>query len=196
MPSINLRPWREELRAERQKQFITTIAGVLIVAAGLVFLWQDFVSSQIEYQNSRNAYLKTSMVDLDKKIKEIKELKSEKQKLLDRMKVIQDLQGTRPVIVRVMDELVRSLPDGLYYETLKRSGDLISVKGMAESNNRISGLMRNFESSEWFASPNLKDVSAVTKGEGSLNSFDLTVKQVTPQIQSDVDASKTGKGAK
>tara|TARA_R110002167_G_scaffold37371_4_gene117167 strand:- start:1751 stop:2347 length:597 start_codon:yes stop_codon:yes gene_type:complete len=198
MPSINLRPWREELRAERQKQFITTIVGILIVAAGLVFLWQDFVSSQIEYQNSRNAYLKTSMVDLDKKIKEIKELKSEKQKLLDRMKVIQDLQGTRPVIVRVMDELVRSLPDGLYYESLKRTGDEISIKGMAESNNRISGLMRNFESSEWFASPNLKDVSAVVigKNDGSLNSFDLTVKQVTPEIKSDVDSSNSGKGAK
>ena len=196
MPSINLRPWREELRAERQKQFITTIVGIIIVAAGLVFLWQDFVGSQIEYQNSRNAYLKTSMVDLDKKIKEIQELKSEKQKLLDRMKVIQDLQGTRPVIVRVMDELVRSLPDGLYYESLIRTGDVISIKGMAESNNRISGLMRNFESSEWFASPNLKDVSAVIKGDGSLNSFDLTVKQVTPEIKSDVDSSNSGKGAK
>jgi type IV pilus assembly protein PilN len=136
------------------------------------------------------------MVDLDKKIKEIKELKAEKQKLLDRMKVIQDLQGTRPIIVRVMDELVRSLPDGLYYQNLKRTGDEISITGMAESNNRISGLMRNFESSEWFASPNLKDVSAVSKGENSLNSFDLTVKQVTPEIKSDVDSSNSGKGAK
>jgi type IV pilus assembly protein PilN len=196
MPSINLRPWREELRAERQKQFITMLVGILIVAAGLVFLWQDFVGSQIEYQNSRNAYLKTAMVDLDKKIKEIKELKAEKQKLLDRMKVIQDLQGTRPIIVRVMDELVRSLPDGLYFQNLKRTGDEISITGMAESNNRISGLMRNFESSEWFASPNLKDVSAVSKGENSLNSFDLTVKQVTPEIKSDVDSSNSGKGAK
>ena len=189
MPSINLRPWREELRAERQKQFITMLAGVLIVAAGLVFLWQDFVGSQIEYQNSRNAYLKSSMVDLDKKIKEIKELKTEKQKLLDRMKVIQDLQGTRPIIVRVMD-------DGLYYESLRRTGDEISINGMAESNNRISGLMRNFEASEWFASPNLKDVSSVTKGENSLNSFGLTVKQVTPEVKSDVDAANSGKGAK
>ena len=196
MPSINLRPWREELRAERQKQFISTLIGIAIVTAGLVFLWQDFVGSQIEYQNSRNAYLKTSMVDLDKKIKEIKELKTEKQKLLDRMKVIQDLQGTRPIIVRVMDELVRGLPDGLYYESLRRTGDEISINGMAESNNRISGLMRNFEASEWFASPNLKDVSSVTKGENSLNSFGLTVKQVTPEVKSDVDAANSGKGAK
>lgn len=195
MPSINLRPWREELRAERQKQFVSTLIGIVIVAAGLVFLWQDYVGSQIEYQSSRNAYLKTSMVDLDKKIKEIKELRTEKQKLLDRMKVIQDLQGTRPIIVRVMDELVRSLPDGLYYTSLERKRDEISIIGMAESNNRISGLMRNFESSQWFASPNLKDVSAVTTAgnDTSLNSFDLTVKQVTPVLSSDADS---GKGAK
>ena len=126
MPSINLRPWREELRAERQKQFISTLIGIAIVTAGLV----------------------------------------------------------------------RSLPDGLYYTRLERKNDEISIIGMAESNNRISGLMRNFESSEWFSSPNLKDVSAVAKKENndvSLNSFDLTVKQVTPVIKSESDS---GKGAK
>jgi len=197
MPAINLRPWREELRAERQKQFITTLIGVLIVACALIFFWQDYVVSQTEYQKSRNSYLKTSMIELDNKIKEIKELKSEKKKLLDRMKVIQDLQGTRPVIVRVMDELVRALPDGLYYESLNRDHDVITITGMAESNNRISGLMRNFESSVWFSNPNLKDVSAV-KGKGSesesLNSFDLSIKQITPEILP--DGLATDRGAK
>ena len=195
MPSINLRPWREELRAERQKQFITTLVGVLIAAAALVFLWQDHVSSKIEYQNSRNAYLKTSMVELDKKIKEIQELTAERQKLIDRMKVIQDLQGTRPVIVRVMDELVRTLPDGLYYASLERKGAELAIKGMAESNNRISSLMRNLEASDWFASPNLKDVSAVKKDNSDevLNSFDLTVIQVTPDTSA--ATTDTGKGA-
>jgi type IV pilus assembly protein PilN len=188
MPSINLRPWREELRAERQKQFIGTLVGVLILACALVFVWQDYVGSQTEYQKSRNGYLKSSMTELDKKIKEIKELKSEKKKLLDRMKVIQDLQGTRPVIVRVMDELVRALPDGLYYESLEREGDQITIQGMAESNNRISGLMRNFESSVWFANPNLSDVSAVA-GQDSLNSFDLSIKQVTPDVKTDEAAT-------
>lgn len=197
MPSINLRPWREELRAERQKQFVTTLVAVLIASAILVFLWQDHVSSQIEYQNSRNAYLKTSMVELDKKIKEIQELTAERQKLIDRMKVIQDLQGTRPVIVRVMDELVRAVPDGLYFQSLDRKGSEITVKGMAESNNRISSLMRNFEASEWFSSPNLKDVSAVKndKSDETLNSFDLTVIQVTPNTSADANATNTGKGA-
>lgn len=191
MPSINLRPWREELRAEKQRNFITSLIVVLVLAVALIFLWQDFVSSEIENQRSRNSYLSSSMAELDKKIKEIKELKSEKKKLLDRMKVIQDLQGTRPVIVRVMDELVRTLPDGLYYQSLEREGDLISIKGMAESNNRISGLMRNFENSVWFSNPNLKDVSAI-KGQDSLNSFDLSVRQVTPEITEEENSSKKG----
>ncbi|WP_369820500.1 PilN domain-containing protein, partial [Oleiphilus sp. HI0061] len=93
MPSINLRPWREELRAEKQRNFITSLIAVLVVAVVLVFLWQDYVSSEIETQKSRNNYLSSSMAELDKKIKEIKELKKEKKELLDRMKVIKDLQG-------------------------------------------------------------------------------------------------------
>lgn len=192
MPSINLRPWREELRAEKQRQFVTSIVVVLVLAVALLFLWQDFVSSQIEYQNSRNSYLKTSMGELDKRIKEIKKLESDKKELLDRMKVIQDLQGTRSVIVRVLDELVRTLPDGLYYESLNRSGEAITIRGMAESNNRISGLMRNFESSVWFSNPNLKDVSAVPgrSDEIVLNQFDLTVKQVTPDVESSEENKK------
>ena len=88
MPSINLRPWREELRAERQKQFLSTLVGIVIVACGLVFLWQGHVDSQIDYQESRNAYLKKSMGELDKKTKEIAQLKAKKEKLLARMKVI------------------------------------------------------------------------------------------------------------
>ena len=189
MPTINLRPWREELRVERQKQFITMLVGVLIVACGLVFLWKSNVDTGIEFQNSRNAYMQTSMKELDKKIAEIKKLKSQKKQLLDRMKVIQDLQGTRPVIVRMFDELVRTLPDGLYYSSLKRNGDQLAINGMAESNNRISGLMRNFEMSDWFASPNLTDVSSV-KGNDALNKFSMSAKQVTP-----ADAT-TKKGAK
>jgi type IV pilus assembly protein PilN len=189
MPTINLRPWREELRAERQKQFITVLVGILIIACGLVFLWKGNVDSGIEFQNSRNAYMQSSMKELDKKIAEIKKLKSQKKQLLDRMKVIQDLQGTRPVIVRVFDELVRTLPDGLYYESLKRTDEELSIKGLAESNNRISGLMRNFEMSDWFSSPNLTAVSSV-KGNDSLNKFSMSAKQVTPTVAANKKGAK------
>jgi type IV pilus assembly protein PilN len=189
MPRINLRAWRAELRAERQKQFLSALVFIVLVAGSLVFYWKYVVESQISHQEARNAYLKSSMEELDKKIKEIEELKTKKQQLLDRMKVIQDLQGTRPVIVRVFDELVRTLPDGLYYESLSRNGSNLSIIGVAESNNRISGLMRNLDQSEWFDSPVLKDVSAV-KGKEAANKFDMTLKQVTPVV-----ADKPAEGA-
>jgi len=180
MAKINLRPWREELRAERQKQFIAILVGVLIVAVGIVFLWQGHMTSEIEYQQSRNNYLQTSMKVLDKKIKEIEGLKKQKKELLARMKVIQNLQGTRPIIVRVFDELVRTLPDGLYYSKLDKNGEQLVFVGLAESNNRIAGLMRNFEASEWFGDPNLTAVKAVEKGEPA-SQFNMTVVQKTPE---------------
>ncbi len=190
MPKINLRPWREELKAERQKQFITMLVAVVIVSLGLVFMWHTNVDGQITHQKDRNAYLNKSMEELDKKIKEIESLKKEREQLLSRMKVIQDLQGTRPVIVRVFDELVKTLPDGLFYESLKRTGSELKIQGKAESNNRISGLMRNFESSEWFANPNLTDVSSVKKQDEALNRFDMTVNQVTPTVSGDKQGAK------
>jgi type IV pilus assembly protein PilN len=179
MPTINLRPWREELRAERQKNFVAMLVAVVVAAGVIFFLWQNQVASQTTYQKARNAYLKTSMKTLDKKIAEIQELKLKREKLLSRMKVIQDLQGTRPVIVRVFDQFVETLPDGLYYQNLTRKAANMQIKGVAESNNRISGLMRNFEGSDWFKNPNLKDVRAA-KGGGGSNAFEMTVLQVNP----------------
>lgn len=183
MPTINLRPWREEARAKRQKEFIAILAAVAVAACGLFFLWNSQVAGMITEQNARNSYIKTSMVALDKKTKEIAELKTRREQLLARMKVIQDLQGTRPVIVRVFDEMVNTLPDGLYYTALDRKGSNVAIKGMAESNNRISALMRNLEGSEWFANPNLKDVKAAKAGGQS--AFDMAVAQVTPVSEQD-----------
>lgn len=180
MARINLRPWREELRAEKQRSFVVMLVGTVIVAGGLGFLWQAQVNSQIEYQQARNSYIERAMKDLDKQIKEIEELRERREELLARMKVIQDLQGKRPVIVRVFDELVQTLPDGLYYTSLKKTNDRLVVKGMAESNSRISGLMRNFESSDWFADPNLTNVSSADKARAGYSQFDMTVLQKAP----------------
>jgi len=183
MPRINLRPWREEARAKRQKEFLGMLALTAILAGATFFAWTTHVGSMITEQNARNAYIKKSMEVLDKKTKEIAELKDRRDKLLARMQVIQDLQGKRPVIVRVFDELVKTLPEGLYYTGLGMKGNGLSINGMSESNNRISSLMRNLEGSEWFASPNLKDVKAA-KIEGQ-SAFNMAVSQVTPASEQD-----------
>ena len=181
MAKINLRPWREELRAEKQKQFVVMILGAAIIAAGLAFLWKSDMDNRIAYQQSRNAYIETAGKELDKQIKEIENLKRQRDELLARMQVIQDLQGKRPVIVRVFDELVRTLPDGLFFTDLKRSGDQIDIVGMAESNSRISNLMRRCDESDWFANPNLSNVAAADNRRAGYSQFNLSVQQKTPE---------------
>ncbi|MCK2149803.1 MULTISPECIES: PilN domain-containing protein [Marinobacter] len=185
MAKINLRPWREELRAEKQKQFVVMILGAAIVAGGLVFLWKSDMDSRIAYQQSRNAYIETATKKLDQQIREIESLKQKRDELLARMQVIQDLQGKRPVIVRVFDELVRTLPDGLFYTDLKRAGDRVSIVGMAESNSRISTLMRQFEESQWFANPSLSNVSAADSRRAGYSQFNLSVQQKTPEPEAE-----------
>ncbi|WP_339803759.1 PilN domain-containing protein [uncultured Marinobacter sp.] len=183
MANINLRPWREELRKDKQNRFIALLIGAAIVAAGLSFLWKTDLDNRIAYQQSRNAYIQTASRQLDSQIQEIENLRRQRAELLARMEVIQDLQGKRPVIVRVFDELVRTLPDGLFYSDLRKTGELVTVVGMAESNSRISTLMRNFERSDWFQSPNLTNVSAADDRRAGYSQFNLSVTQTTPEVE-------------
>ena len=183
MAKINLRPWREELRAEKQKRFVATLLGAAIVAAGLVFLWKTDMDNRIAHQESRNDYIEAASRQLDSQIKEIEELRKKREELLARMEVIQDLQGKRPVIVRVFDELVRTLPEGLFYTELSKANEELTINGMAESNSRISTLMRNFERSEWFTNPGLTNVAAADDERAGYSAFDLSVSQTTPELE-------------
>ena len=182
MARINLLPWREQLREERKKEFLTILALVVLLAGALVFLGDRYINGRIDHQNERNAFLKKEITLLDARIKEIEELQARRAQLLDRMKIIQDLQGKRPVIVRVFDEMARTLPDGVYFTNVGMKGSTISVKGGAESNSRVSNLMRQMDGSEWLTSPNLTAVKAVTSGAlDQANVFELSVKQTAPR---------------
>ncbi|WP_069863122.1 type 4a pilus biogenesis protein PilN [Pseudomonas citronellolis] len=198
MARINLLPWREQLREERKQRFLVALGGVLLVSGGLVFLGDQYFSSAIENQSARNDFLRKEIAVLDARIKEIGELKTRRQQLLERMKIIQDLQGNRPIIGRVFDQLVRTLPDGVYYTGLKMNGHTIAIAGAAESNNRVSNLMRNLDASDWLTSPNLTEVKAVTQGAvDQANTFQLTVQQTQPGEKVKEQEKKTvAQGAK
>ena len=187
MARINLLPWREQLREERKQQFLVSMAGVLVLACGLVFLGDQYLKASIDNQNARNDFLKKEIAVLDARIQEISELKTRRQQLLERMKIIQDLQGNRSIIARVFDQLVRTLPEGVYFTDLKMIGSNVAINGAAESNNRVSTLMRNLDGSDWLDAPNLSEVKAVTSGGvDQANVFTLSVQQVAP-VEADAE---------
>lgn len=180
MTRINLLPWREELREERKKAFIQAMVFVLIVAGGLVFLAGTVIDGNIDTQNARNARLQEEIVVLDARIKEIRTLEQQRRDLLARMEVIQNLQGNRPVIVRIFDEMVQALADGVFYTSLRVAGTNVSLEGVAESNARVAALMRNLDGSEWFVNPNLRSIREAAEFGPQASRFTLTVTQTLP----------------
>ena len=183
MARINLLPWREWERERKQKEFLTSLAGVALFGLAVVFAAGFYLDSSIDNQRLRNQFMRDRIEVLDQKIAEIRNLRQKREQLLARMRVIQELQGNRPVIVRVFDELVRTLSKGVHYRNLTMTADQLAVEGTAESNNRISSLMRNLNDSDWFAGPNLKSIKEdPTNGDygEQASSFDLTFVQVNP----------------
>ncbi|CBL45914.1 Type IV fimbrial biogenesis protein, involved in pilus assembly [gamma proteobacterium HdN1] len=184
MARINLLPWREERRQELKKQFLTILVGVIFVGAGSVYVANMVVESETAYQNTRNEFVQAETRKLDEQIKEIAELKKKRASLIERMNVIQDLQGNRPMVVKVFDELARTMPDGVYYASITETGDTITADGVAESNTRISTLMRNLDDSGTFLRPTLSKVvkHAMKAGEQKDESdFQLSFKIEKPK---------------
>lgn len=196
MAKINLLPWREAYRAEKKKEFVTLLGMVLIFAAVVAFGWDRVVNSQIDSQVSRNQLLKTEIAKLDKQVKEIDELTKRRQNLLDRIKVIQEVQGNRPEIVKIYDEFARAIPDGVYFTKMVRMGSKISLEGFAQSNSRVSVLMRHLDSSYKFSGPNLTKVKAnPILGENG-SKFEMQVKVVQPDAEVKVNDTRVKKKKK
>ena len=169
MMHINLLPWREHLREVRRREFLTIMMGFVIIAGGLVFLVDRYFNGEITMQQARNVFVRAEITLLDAQVAEINQLRQQKEDIRARMNVITDLQGTRPVIVRIFDEMVRTLPDGIFYEQVQRIEDVIAVEGIAESSARITELMRNLDDSEWFKATDLSEFSVVESAETSMS---------------------------
>lgn len=178
MATINLLPWRDKYREEKKKEFIAIMIGVAVVAGLIAFVWISHANGKVDHQRQRNQLLETEISQLDKKVKEIEELQTRRAELLELMKLIRDLEGTRSVIVHQFDELVRALPDGVFLTELSRTGDTVSIQGIAESNNRVSSFMRNLNASAWYDDPNLSSVEVAPEEGGQANAFEMTVKAV------------------
>ncbi len=177
MANINLLPWREAQRRERNRATFIMCGVIWGIAALLVLLGKMFMDGRIDHQEARNAYIQSEINALSKVIKEIEDLKGQRDKLLARMDVIQTLQSNRSQIVHVFDDLVTKLPNGVFYDNISKSGGKLSIGGKAQSNNRVSALMRNLDSSDWFDNTNLKVVDVIDRNGQSVSSFNVEVKE-------------------
>lgn len=195
MARINLLPWREELRKQRKREFGIAM-GVALAITGLLFLvvWWH-IEQRIDYQESRNRFLEDQIALLDRKIKEIQELEKEKQRLLARMRAIEQLQTSRPIIVHLFDEIVRTLPDGVYLTEINQQGETITVRGVARSNARVSNFMRNVEDSEWLTDPRLTVIETKEKDGTRLADFTLVVKQKRKKVEDEAGAEVAWRAA-
>lgn len=211
MARINLLPWREERRRERTRRFGTAMVVGVIVSAAVIAAVHLIYQDRIDGQNARNAYLEQQIAILDDKIKKIQSLERERQQLIDRMRAIETLQTSRPVVVRLFDEIVTALPDGVSITEISQSNTEWTFKGIAESNARVSNFMRNIEASPAFKEPRLdiietkggetKDKPAAAgkvEAERRVNNFTIVVQQKGEET-SEADAharSVAGKGGK
>lgn len=180
MTKINLLPWREEKRQELKKQFAMMAVMTVVLGAAIVGLIHFQMQSKIDYQQSRNRFIQNEIAKLDEEIKEISELQKVRRSLIERMEVIQDLQGSRPSIVHLFTEIVSTVPNGVYLESLAQTGGNLLINGEAESNARVSTYMRNLQASDWLKDPNLTVIEIEDKKVNRISTFTLTVKQTSP----------------
>ncbi len=183
--TINLLPWREELRQEQKKQFGVLTVLMMFLAAAIVGLIHLQMVTKIDYQLSRNSFMSSEISKLDKEIAEISELRKVRRSLVERMEVIQDLQRSRPSIVHLFSEIVKTVPNGVYLESLTQTGDNLLMNGQAESNARVSTYMRNLDASDWLKAPNLNVIEIEDIKVNRISTFTLTVKQTSPDANED-----------
>lgn len=193
MTRINLLPWRETYRVEKNNEYYVVLGFCMAIAAGIGFSGFKFAQDKVNFQNARNELLNSEIAMLQEELKEIKELEETKNNLLSRMEIIQQLQGQRPQIVHTFHEIATRLPDGIFLTSMKQQGESqLELQGRAESNARVSALMRRMDRSEYFTNPRL-DVIESDKDD-SISTFKLSLIQDKPKTQAELERQEFDDG--
>ena len=187
---VNLLPHREERRKRARQHFFVLAGGTALVGILVVVAMHGFYAAKIDIQTERNKFLKSEVAKLDKEIAEINKLKDEIQALLARKQVIETLQADRSQTVHLLDQLVRQVPEGVYLRSIVQRGLRVKVLGYAQSNARVSTLMRNIEASPWLELPELVEVKAASVDKRRVSDFDLNLSLKRTDAK---DAGKAGK---
>lgn len=190
---VNLLPHRAERRQRARKHFLTLSGMTVGLGVLIAFLIYQFYASQIEVQNDRNTFLANEIKKLDKDIADINELKNQIQALLARKQIIETLQADRAQTVHLLEQMVRQMPEGVYLRSMRQSGPRVHIVGYAQSNARVSTLMRNIEASPWLEQPVLVEVKASNVDKKRVSEFNmyLNLKQRAASPDGEKDAAKS-----
>lgn len=193
MPRINLLPWREAQRKERKLKFLVALGGAavcaLAVTGGVYLLYNEMIDEQV----ARNEMLQAQIKVLDRQIEEINNLEQTKHQFIARMQIIEKLQGSRPEIVHLFDQIVKTLPDGVYLTAVTETGDHLKFSGVAQSSTRVSQFMRNIDSSQWMKNPTLEVIQSASAGAFG-SSFTLDAEQTAGDADPNADGPGQGGG--
>jgi type IV pilus assembly protein PilN len=185
MPAINLLPWREAERQKRQRDFGVALGGAVVAGIAVIMITMFAYSEMIDDQEERNARLEQEIKLLQEKITEIDALERQKERLIARMEIIEQLQQSRPEIVHLFDELSRQLPEGVYLTGMKQTGSRVEIRGVAQSSTRVSALMRQIDASEWLGDPEVERVETKQSGNSRQSEFVVYLKQKRPGLESE-----------
>jgi type IV pilus assembly protein PilN len=174
MPRINLLPWREQERKNRRREFMVAAGAAVFAAVIFVLGGKLLYSSWTDAQNEKNALRKKEIVKLDAQIADIQDLENRRQRLLARMEIIEKLQRKRPEIVHLFDEIVKTVPEGVYLTAIKQTGNKLEIHGVAQSSTRVSTFMRNIDGSVWMDNPVLQVVESAKDSTTGGSKFTLT----------------------
>ena len=186
MSEINLLPWRDEVRAKRSRRLTALAVGSWVLAGLLVLGAYQYMEMRKDLQNSRNAFLRSEIAALEDEIKEIEQLRARRDRLISRMDIIQGLQRNRTELVQIMDDLVHLIPEGVFLTRITKRDEAMVIEGRAQSNARVSNLMENLESSQWFHGPRLDVINVQDDPAGRISAFTLQVARTgRPAAESD-----------
>lgn len=195
MARINLLPWREERRKKQQQEFGAMAGTGAVLTLLLIGAAHLIIQGKIDFQTERNTLLKGEISALEKRIKEIDQLEKLKANMEARMEVIQNLQASRPQIVHLVDEVIDMLPEGSYLTSLKQEVNNIDINGMAQSNARVSSLMRGIEKSTWITKPSLQEIVDKDRSKSGLFAFTMKFQQTSPGAEEEGATSSKSKPA-
>lgn len=189
MIRVNLLPHRQARREARQREFGLMALFSAVAASVIIFMGLTYINSRTDAQTERNGRLDNAIVELDKEIKDIKDLKDQISAMLERKQVVENLQTNRSQSVVILDELSRQLPEGMYLKSIKQQGNVIAIEGVADTNARVATLVRNLSTSTWLESPVLVEIKSVLVNSLKQNAFTLTVNIKIPKVETEAPAN-------